>query len=59
MEQTGDWVDFDPTNDCLIHEQHVTTAIGRDYQDVTPVRGVFYGGGEHELKVAVDVDRIG
>lgn len=52
------WVDFDPTNDCLTGEQHITTAIGRDYQDVTPVRGVFYGGGEHELKVAVDVDRI-
>ena len=59
LEQTGNWVDFDPTNDCLIHEQHVTTAVGRDYQDVTPVRGVFYGGGEHELTVAVDVDRIG
>ncbi|WPL16801.1 hypothetical protein Thiowin_01775 [Thiorhodovibrio winogradskyi] len=52
------WVDFDPTNDSLIGEQHITTAIGRDYQDVTPVRGVFYGGGEHELTVAVDVDRI-
>ncbi|TVQ88474.1 MAG: transglutaminase family protein [Chromatiaceae bacterium] len=52
------WVDFDPTNNCLIHQQHVTTAIGRDYQDVTPVRGVFYGGGEHNLTVAVDVDRI-
>jgi transglutaminase-like putative cysteine protease len=52
------WIDFDPTNNCLIGEQHITTAIGRDYQDVTPVRGVFYGGGEHELKVSVDVDRI-
>ena len=59
LDHTGNWVDFDPTNDCLIHEQHVTTAVGRDYQDVTPVRGVFYGGGEHELTVAVDVDRIG
>lgn len=52
------WVDFDPTNNCLSGDQHITTAIGRDYQDVTPVRGVFYGGGEHELTVAVDVDRI-
>jgi transglutaminase-like putative cysteine protease len=57
--QTGCWVDFDPTNDCLIHEQHIITAVGRDYQDVTPVRGVFYGGGEHELTVSVDVDRLG
>jgi transglutaminase-like putative cysteine protease len=52
------WIDFDPTNDCLIHEQHITTAIGRDYQDVTPVRGVFYGGGEHTLSIAVDVHRV-
>lgn len=52
------WIDYDPTNDCLIHEQHITTAVGRDYQDVTPVRGVFYGGGEHSLTVAVDVDRM-
>jgi transglutaminase-like putative cysteine protease len=52
------WVDFDPTNNCLLGEQHITTAIGRDYQDVTPVRGVFYGGGHHELNVAVDVDRV-
>jgi transglutaminase-like putative cysteine protease len=58
LTQTDCWVDFDPTNDCLIHEQHITTAIGRDYQDVTPVRGVFYGGGEHRLSVAVDVDRM-
>lgn len=56
---SGGWVDFDPTNNCLIHQQHVTTAIGRDYQDVPPVRGVFYGGGEHNLTVAVDVDRLG
>lgn len=57
-DSEGCWIDFDPTNDCLIHAQHITTAVGRDYQDVTPVRGVFYGGGEHSLTVAVDVDRI-
>lgn len=55
---TGGWVDLDPTNDCPISDQYITTAIGRDYQDVTPVRGVFYGGGEHSLAVSVDVDRI-
>jgi transglutaminase-like putative cysteine protease len=54
----GIWIDYDPTNDCLLGEQHITTAVGRDYQDVTPVRGVFYGGGEHQLSVAVDVDRL-
>lgn len=57
-QATGGWVDLDPTNDCPISEQSITTAIGRDYQDVTPVRGVFYGGGEHSLAVSVDVDRI-
>jgi transglutaminase-like putative cysteine protease len=52
------WIDFDPTNDQIPGEQHITTAVGRDFQDVTPLRGVFYGGGEHELEVAVDVDRV-
>jgi len=52
------WVDFDPTNDQIPAEQHITTALGRDYQDVTPLRGVFYGGGTHDLSIAVDVNRI-
>ena len=52
------WVDFDPTNDQIPGEQHITTALGRDYQDVTPMRGIFYGGGAHDLTVAVDVDRL-
>ncbi len=56
--QSGGWVDLDPTNDCPISDQYITTAIGRDYQDVTPVRGVFYGGGENSLRVSVDVDRL-
>jgi transglutaminase-like putative cysteine protease len=52
------WVDFDPTNGQVPREQHITTAFGRDFQDVTPLRGVFYGGGEHQLEVEVDVDRV-
>ncbi|MBK1723730.1 transglutaminase family protein [Thiocystis violacea] len=52
------WIDFDPTNDQLSSEQYITTAIGRDFQDVTPLRGIFYGGGAHELLVAVDVNRV-
>jgi transglutaminase-like putative cysteine protease len=52
------WVDLDPTNDQIPGEHHITTAIGRDYQDVTPLRGVFYGGGAHELSIAVDVNRV-
>jgi len=54
-----DWVDFDPTNDQIPTDQHIITAIGRDFHDVTPLRGVFYGGGENVLEVAVDVDRLG
>ncbi|MBK5964921.1 transglutaminase [Thiocystis minor] len=52
------WVDFDPTNDQIPGEQYITTAVGRDFQDVTPLRGIFYGGGTHDLLVAVDVNRI-
>lgn len=52
------WIDLDPTNNQLPGEQHITTAVGRDFQDVTPLRGIFYGGGQHELHVAVDVDRM-
>jgi transglutaminase-like putative cysteine protease len=49
------WLDFDPTNDCLAGESHVTLAYGRDYSDVPPLRGVIRGGGSHELSVAVTV----
>ena len=50
-----DWVGFDPTNRCLAGERHVRVAVGRDYQDVAPVRGVFDGGGESQLTVDVRV----
>jgi len=49
------WIDFDPTNDLIPGEQHVTLAYGRDYSDVTPVRGVILGGGQHTIQVSVDV----
>ena len=49
------WLDLDPTNAVLPDTGHVTLAIGRDYGDVVPLRGVIRGGGEHELKVAVSV----
>ena len=53
------WVEFDPTNDKMASEQHITTAWGRDYSDVPPLKGVIFGGGkEHDLDVAVDVERI-
>lgn len=50
------WLDFDPTNDTLVSDRHITVAYGRDYGDVAPLRGVIRGGGEHELAVAVRVE---
>lgn len=51
------WVDLDPTNNLIPGERHVTLAWGRDYGDVTPVKGVVMGGGTHDLSVAVDVSQ--
>lgn len=51
----GCWVDMDPTNDRAPGEDYVTLAIGRDYGDVSPVRGVIHGGSHHTLRVAVTV----
>lgn len=52
------WFDFDPTNNTIPGEQHVTIAWGRDYADVTPLKGVIIGEGSHKLDVSVDVRRI-
>ncbi|MBK8508834.1 MAG: transglutaminase family protein [Candidatus Competibacteraceae bacterium] len=49
------WAEFDPTNDCMPREQHITLAWGRDYGDVAPLIGVMTGGGSHQLEVSVDV----
>jgi transglutaminase-like putative cysteine protease len=51
------WVGFDPTNDTLAQERHIAVAVGRDYGDVPPTRGVFKGGTGSELRVAVTVSR--
>lgn len=50
------WIDFDPTNDIEPGERHVTVAWGRDFSDVSPIRGVLVGSGEHVLQVSVDVE---
>jgi transglutaminase-like putative cysteine protease len=47
------WLDLDPTNDAIPATGHVRVAIGRDFGDVTPLRGVIRGGGRHVLTVAV------
>lgn len=53
------WFEFDPTNDKIAEEQHITTAWGRDYADVAPLKGVIFGGGgQQTLAVAVDVNRV-
>ncbi|WP_035056299.1 transglutaminase family protein [Andreprevotia chitinilytica] len=53
------WVDLDPTNDVVPTCAHVVVAVGRDYGDVTPLRGVIQGGRDHTLDVAVSVLPLG
>ena len=52
------WIDFDPTNNQMPMDRHITVAVGRDYNDVTPLKGVIFGGGKHKLEVSVDVASI-
>ena len=51
----GLWIDFDPTNNLMPGTQHITLAWGRDFGDVSPLRGVILGGDAHEPRVAVTV----
>ena len=53
------WVDLDPTNSLVVKEEHVVLAHGRDFQDISPVRGVILGGGQHRLSVSVDLEPEG
>ena len=52
------WIDFDPTNNSIPTDQHITVAWGRDYSDVTPLKGVVVGGGSPILDVAVTAERV-
>jgi transglutaminase-like putative cysteine protease len=52
------WLDFDPTNDVLPALRHITVAWGRDFSDVSPLKGVVLGGGGHRVSVAVDVQAV-
>ena len=58
MAGTGQWLDFDPTNNRLPGEDYVTVATGRDFLDVSPMRGVIRGGARHILAVAVTVEPL-
>ena len=49
------WIDFDPTNNRLSGDEHITLAWGRDYGDVSPINGFIVGGGSHQVTVGVDV----
>jgi transglutaminase-like putative cysteine protease len=56
-DETG-WLDLDPTNDKPVDADYITLAWGRDYDDVSPVRGVILGGWGHTLNVQVDVEPL-
>ncbi|PKO87054.1 MAG: hypothetical protein CVU16_16295, partial [Betaproteobacteria bacterium HGW-Betaproteobacteria-10] len=51
----NNWVDFDPTNNLLPNTEHISVAIGRDFADISPLRGIILGGGGTEPEVAVTV----
>jgi len=50
------WHGLDPTNNCLTHEHYVVVAIGRDYEDIAPVRGSFWGAAKREMLVSVHIE---
>jgi transglutaminase-like putative cysteine protease len=52
------WLDLDPTNDLVPKVEHVTVAWGRDFSDVSPIFGMFVGGGSNTLNVGVEVEPI-
>ncbi len=52
------WVEFDPTNNLVPAEQHITIGWGRDYADIAPMKGVITSSGAHQLAVSVDVRRM-
>ena len=57
-QSAGNWLDFDPTNQRAPAEDYITLATGRDFLDVSPMRGVIRGGSRHQLDVAVTVTPI-
>ena len=49
------WIDFDPTNDLVVENDHIVLGVGRDFSDVSPVDGIIVGSRRQKLSVAVDV----
>ena len=54
----GDWLELDPTNNMIASSSHIRLAFGRDFGDVSPLRGVIRGGGDHEMMVGVTAEEI-
>ena len=52
------WIDLDPTNNLVVQDEHVVLGWGRDYGDISPVRGVLLGGGTHKMAVSVDLEAV-
>jgi transglutaminase-like putative cysteine protease len=52
------WIEVDPTNDLVPGDRHIVLAYGRDYDDVSPVKGVTLGGGSHTVEVLVEVTPV-
>ena len=50
------WIGIDPTNNCLVSDRHVRLAVGKDFHDCTPVKGIYKGNLEHRLEVTVVVE---
>jgi transglutaminase-like putative cysteine protease len=59
LGQRHGWVDFDPTNNLIVSDEHVTLAWGRDFTDVSPTCGIILGGRRHTLKVSVVLAPVG
>ncbi|MDX1882006.1 transglutaminase family protein [Mycolicibacterium sp. 120270] len=55
---TGGWWNFDPTNDTEINEQYISVGVGRDYSDVSPLKGIYSGEGSTDLDVVVEITRL-
>ena len=55
---TGGWWNYDPTNDADINEQYISVGVGRDYADVSPLKGVYSGEGSTDLDVVVEITRL-
>ncbi|MCH5688986.1 transglutaminase family protein [Niabella sp. W65] len=50
------WIGLDPTNNCIASDRHIRLAVGRNFSDVTPVKGTYKGSSHHVLEVLVSID---